>query len=97
MGTWGKDKSCQVASLLQDPLAIITSGDTGTRKAIMTELLQLGCNVVTSSCSFDELKSITDELKASLSPTNQAQVNPIKHNICKKEEVFYFSVAFITT
>lgn len=87
MGTWGKDNSCLVASLLQDPLAIVTSGDTGTRKAIVTELLQLGYNVVTSSRSFDELKSIADELKASLSPDNQAQVTPIKHNICKEEEV----------
>ncbi|CAD7674080.1 unnamed protein product [Nyctereutes procyonoides] len=59
MGTWGKGKSWLVASLLQDQLAIITRGDTGIRKAIMTKILQLG--------------------------SHQAQVTPIKCNICKEK------------
>ncbi|XP_006735064.1 peroxisomal trans-2-enoyl-CoA reductase isoform X1 [Leptonychotes weddellii] len=87
MNTHGEWKSFLAPGLLQDKLAIVTGGATGIGKAIATELLQLGCNVVIASRNFDRLKSVADELKASLPPTNQAQVTPIKCNIRKEEEV----------
>lgn len=43
--------------------------------------------MVIASRNFDRLKSVADELKASLPPTNKAQVTPIKCNIRKEEEV----------
>ncbi|XP_045662641.1 peroxisomal trans-2-enoyl-CoA reductase [Ursus americanus] len=87
MASWGELKSCLAPGLLQQQLAIVTGGATGIGKAIATELLQLGCNVVIASRNFDRLKSVADELKASLPPTNKAQVTPIKCNIRKEEEV----------
>ncbi|KAM9249316.1 peroxisomal trans-2-enoyl-CoA reductase [Dugong dugon] len=80
-------KSCLAAGLLRDQVAIVTGGGTGIGKAITTELLHLGCNVVIASRKFDRLKSAAEELTASLPPTSQAQVTPIQCNICKEEEV----------
>ncbi|XP_035941215.2 peroxisomal trans-2-enoyl-CoA reductase [Halichoerus grypus] len=87
MDAHGEWRSFLAPGLLQHKLAIVTGGATGIGKAIATELLQLGCNVVIASRNFDRLKSVADELKASLPPTNQAQVTPIKCNIRKEEEV----------
>ncbi|KAG8521016.1 Peroxisomal trans-2-enoyl-CoA reductase [Galemys pyrenaicus] len=80
-------KSCLAAGLLQDQVAIVTGGGTGIGKAIATELLHLGCNVVIASRKFDRLKSTADLLKANLSPNSKAQVTPIQCNIRKEEEV----------
>ncbi|XP_065736245.1 peroxisomal trans-2-enoyl-CoA reductase [Phocoena phocoena] len=77
---------CLAAGLMQHQVAIVTGGVTGIGKAIATELLHLGCNVVIASRESDRLKSAADELKASLPPTSQAQVTPIKSNICNDEE-----------
>ncbi|XP_037379900.1 peroxisomal trans-2-enoyl-CoA reductase [Talpa occidentalis] len=79
-------KSCLAAGLLQDKVAIVTGGGTGIGKAIATELLHLGCNVVIASRKIDRLKSTVNELKAKLSP-NKAQITPIQCNIRKEEEV----------
>ncbi|XP_036175349.1 peroxisomal trans-2-enoyl-CoA reductase isoform X1 [Myotis myotis] len=87
MGVWAKDQSCLAAGLLQNQVAIVTGGGTGIGKAIATELLRLGCNVVISSRKFDVLKSTADELKTTLPLTHQSQVTPIKCNIRKEEEV----------
>ncbi|XP_004674371.1 PREDICTED: peroxisomal trans-2-enoyl-CoA reductase [Condylura cristata] len=80
-------KSCLAAGLLQDQVAIVTGGGTGIGKAIATELLHLGCNVVIASRKFDRLKSTANELKANLTPGNKAQITPIQCNIRKEEEV----------
>ncbi|MXQ79234.1 hypothetical protein E5288_WYG000454 [Bos mutus] len=87
VNSWVKGKSCLAAGLLQHQVAIVTGGGTGIGKAIVNELLHLGCNVVIASRKFDRLKSAADELNASLSPTVQAQVTPIKCNIRNEEEV----------
>ncbi|XP_024618916.1 peroxisomal trans-2-enoyl-CoA reductase [Neophocaena asiaeorientalis asiaeorientalis] len=89
---------------MQHQVAIVTGGGTGIGKAIATELLHLGCNVVIASRESDRLKSAADELKASLPPTSQAQVTPIKSNICNDEEAnnlvkatldFYGQISFL--
>ncbi|KAB0380367.1 hypothetical protein FD755_008151 [Muntiacus reevesi] len=87
MNSWVKGKSCLAAGLLQHQVAIVTGGGTGIGKAIVNELLHLGCNVVIASRKFDRLKSAADELNANLPPTIQAQVTPIKCNIRNEEEV----------
>ncbi|XP_030616301.1 peroxisomal trans-2-enoyl-CoA reductase [Delphinapterus leucas] len=95
---------CLAAGLMQHQVAIVTGGGTGIGKAIATELLHLGCNVVIASRESDRLKSAADELKASLPPTSQAQVTPIKCNICNDEEAnnlvkatldFYGQISFL--
>ncbi|KAB1279516.1 Peroxisomal trans-2-enoyl-CoA reductase [Camelus dromedarius] len=86
MSFWIKGKSYLVAGLLQNQVAIVTGGGTGIGKAIVTELLHLGCNVVIASRKFDRLKAAADELKAHMPPDNQAQVTPIKCNIRNEEE-----------
>ncbi|XP_049626335.1 peroxisomal trans-2-enoyl-CoA reductase-like [Suncus etruscus] len=80
-------KSCLAAGLLQNKVALVTGGGTGIGKAIATELLHLGCNVVIASRKLERLKSAADELKANLPATSQAQVTPIQCNIRKEEEV----------
>ncbi|XP_004864677.1 peroxisomal trans-2-enoyl-CoA reductase isoform X1 [Heterocephalus glaber] len=87
MGSWKKGQSCLVPGLLQNHAAIVTGGATGIGKAIAKELLHLGCNVVIASRKFDRLKSAAEELKATLPPSNKAQVSPIQCNIRKEEEV----------
>lgn len=87
MGSWAKTKSFLAAGLLQNQLAIVTGGGTGIGKAIASELLHLGCNVVITSRNFDRLQSAAGELKAGLPPTSQAQVTPMKCNIRQEEEV----------
>ncbi|XP_029788783.1 peroxisomal trans-2-enoyl-CoA reductase isoform X3 [Suricata suricatta] len=87
MSILGKGRSFLAAGLLKNQSAIVTGGATGIGKAIATELLNLECNVVIASRNFDRLKSTADELKASLPPTNQAQIIPIRCNIRKEEEV----------
>lgn len=82
-----KGKSSLAAGLLQNQVAIVTGGGTGIGKAIVTDLLRLGCNVVIASRKFDRLKSAADELKASLPAINQSQITPIQCNIRKEEEV----------
>ncbi|XP_060158625.1 peroxisomal trans-2-enoyl-CoA reductase [Globicephala melas] len=77
---------CLAAGLMQHQVAIVTGGGTGIGKAIATELLHLGFNVVIASHESDRLKSAADELKACLPPTSQAQVTPIKWNICNDKE-----------
>ncbi|XP_032134194.1 peroxisomal trans-2-enoyl-CoA reductase [Sapajus apella] len=87
MAGWAKGKSVLAPGLLQGQVAIVTGGATGIGKAIAKELLELGSNVVIASRKFERLKSVADELKASLPPTSQAQVVPIQCNIRKEEEV----------
>ncbi|KAK2506645.1 hypothetical protein MC885_018839, partial [Smutsia gigantea] len=87
MGTWAKTKSFLAAGLLQNQLAVVTGGGTGIGKAIASELLHLGCNVVITSRNLDRLQSAAGELKAGLPPTSQSQVTPIKCNIREEEEV----------
>ncbi|XP_066135523.1 peroxisomal trans-2-enoyl-CoA reductase [Saccopteryx bilineata] len=87
MGPLAKVNSCLAAGLLQNQVAIVTGGGTGIGKAIATELLHLGCNVVIASRKFDVLKSTADELQAGLPPTHQCRITPIKCNIRKEEEV----------
>ncbi|KAM5327527.1 peroxisomal trans-2-enoyl-CoA reductase isoform 1-T1 [Glossophaga mutica] len=87
MGLSAKGKSCLAPGLLQNQVAIVTGGGTGIGKAIATELLQLGCNVVIASRKFEVLKSTADELKTSLPPTHPSQITPIKCNIRNVEEV----------
>uniref|UniRef100_A0A3Q2GYB5 Peroxisomal trans-2-enoyl-CoA reductase n=1 Tax=Equus caballus TaxID=9796 RepID=A0A3Q2GYB5_HORSE len=87
MGALVKRSSFLAHGLLQHQVAIVSGGSTGIGKAIVTELLRLGCNVVIASRNFDRLKSAAAELKASLPPSNQAQVTPIKCNIRREEEV----------
>ncbi|XP_058388938.1 peroxisomal trans-2-enoyl-CoA reductase [Diceros bicornis minor] len=87
MDAWVKRKRFLAAGLLQDQVAIVTGGGTGIGRAIVADLLQLGCNVVIASRNFDRLKSAATELKAVLPPTSNAQVTPIKCNIRKEEEV----------
>ncbi|XP_006906806.1 peroxisomal trans-2-enoyl-CoA reductase [Pteropus alecto] len=82
-----KLKSSLKAGLLQNQVAIVTGGGTGIGKAIATELLHLGCNVVIASRKFDVLKSAADELKTLLPPTSKSQVTPLQCNIRKEEEV----------
>ncbi|XP_016012252.2 peroxisomal trans-2-enoyl-CoA reductase [Rousettus aegyptiacus] len=87
MNSLVRDKSCMVADLLKNQVAIVTGGGTGIGKAIAAELLYLGCNVVIASRKFDVLKSAADELKTHFSPTIKSQVTPIQCNIRKEEEV----------
>ncbi|XP_026971588.1 LOW QUALITY PROTEIN: peroxisomal trans-2-enoyl-CoA reductase, partial [Sagmatias obliquidens] len=95
---------CLAAGLMQHQVAIVTGGGTGIGKAMATELLHLGFNVVIASRESDRLKSAADELKACLPPTSQAQVTPIKCNICNDKEAnnlvkatldFYGQVSFL--
>ncbi|XP_055967557.1 peroxisomal trans-2-enoyl-CoA reductase-like isoform X2 [Sorex fumeus] len=80
-------KSCLAAGLLQNKVAIVTGGGTGIGKAIVTELLHLGCNVVIASRKLERLKSAADEMKANLPANSQVQVTPLQCNIRKEEEV----------
>ncbi|XP_006867918.1 PREDICTED: peroxisomal trans-2-enoyl-CoA reductase [Chrysochloris asiatica] len=82
-----KSRSGLTVGLLRNQVAVVTGGGTGIGKAIATELLHLGCNVVIASRQFDRLKSASEELKASLPPNSQVQVTPIQCNIRKEEEV----------
>ncbi|XP_003462124.1 peroxisomal trans-2-enoyl-CoA reductase [Cavia porcellus] len=87
MGSWTKCQSCLAPGLLQNRAAIVTGGGTGIGKAIAKELLHLGCNVVIASRKFDRLRAAAEELKATLPPSNKAEVTPIQCNIRKEEEV----------
>nr|XP_012301782.1 peroxisomal trans-2-enoyl-CoA reductase isoform X2 [Aotus nancymaae] len=87
MAGWAKGKSFLAPGLLQGQVAIVTGGATGIGKAIVKELLELGSNVVIASRKFERMKSVADELKASLPPTSQERVIPIQCNIRKEEEV----------
>ncbi|XP_044523460.1 peroxisomal trans-2-enoyl-CoA reductase [Gracilinanus agilis] len=80
-------RSGLAAGLLRNQVAIVTGGGTGIGKAIATELLYLGCNVVIASRTFDRLKSAAEELNAARLPSNPAIVTPIQCNIRKEEEV----------
>ncbi|XP_049624739.1 peroxisomal trans-2-enoyl-CoA reductase-like [Suncus etruscus] len=80
-------KSCLAAGLLQNKVALVTGGGTGIGKAIATELLHLGCNVVIASRKLERLKSAADEMKATLPAISQAQVTPMQCNIRREEEV----------
>lgn len=80
-------KSCLAAGLLQNKVAIVTGGATGIGKAIVTELLHLGCNVVIASRKLERLKAAAKEMKDNLPAANQVQVTPIQCNIRKEEEV----------
>ncbi|TEA38931.1 hypothetical protein DBR06_SOUSAS1710002 [Sousa chinensis] len=67
-------------------------------------IVSSGFNVVIASRESDRLKSAADELKPCLPPTSQAQITPIKCNICNDKEAnnlvkatldFYGQVSFL--
>ncbi|KAL0624544.1 Peroxisomal trans-2-enoyl-CoA reductase [Plecturocebus cupreus] len=91
MAGWAKGKSFLAPGLLQGQVAIVTGGATGIGKAIVKELPELGSNVVIASCKFQRLKSVADELKASLPPTSQVQVN----NLVKSTLDVYGKINFL--
>ncbi|KAJ1184351.1 hypothetical protein NDU88_001159 [Pleurodeles waltl] len=73
--------------LFDNHVAIVTGGGTGIGKAIVAELLTLGCKVVIASRKLDKLKEAADELTASIPPSSPAVVTPLQCNIRKEEEV----------
>ncbi|XP_067288013.1 peroxisomal trans-2-enoyl-CoA reductase [Pseudorasbora parva] len=75
------------AGLFNHKVAIVTGGGTGIGKAISSELLQLGCNVVISSRKFERLESAAEELTKKIPPSSPAKVTPIQCNIRNEEEV----------
>ncbi|KAG8559948.1 hypothetical protein GDO81_017501 [Engystomops pustulosus] len=75
------------AGLFRDKVAIVTGGGTGIGKAIASELLGLGCNVVIASRKLDRLKETAENLVTQISPANPNRVTALKCNIRKEEEV----------
>uniref|UniRef100_A0A8C2PD82 Uncharacterized protein n=1 Tax=Capra hircus TaxID=9925 RepID=A0A8C2PD82_CAPHI len=79
----GKERSVGVRTTTNENISIFTCSLT---------VVSSGCNVVIASRKFDRLKSAADELNASLPPSIQAQVTPIKCNIRNEEEVKLISL-----
>ncbi|XP_064183618.1 peroxisomal trans-2-enoyl-CoA reductase isoform X1 [Anguilla rostrata] len=75
------------AGLFNNKVAIVTGGGTGIGKAITSELLQLGCNVVISSRKLERLEAAAKELSERIPHTNPAKVTPIQCNIRNQDEV----------
>ncbi|KAM6948857.1 peroxisomal trans-2-enoyl-CoA reductase [Aplochiton taeniatus] len=75
------------AGLFNNRVAIVTGGGTGIGKAISTELLELGCNVVISSRKMERLETAAEELKQKIPPSSPASVTPIPCNIRNEAEV----------
>ncbi|KAM3865781.1 peroxisomal trans-2-enoyl-CoA reductase [Diretmus argenteus] len=75
------------SGLFNHKVAIVTGGGTGIGKAIATELLELGCNVVISSRKAERLEAAAQELKQKIPPSNAASVTPIPCNIRSEDEV----------
>ncbi|KAK7127628.1 hypothetical protein R3I93_020266 [Phoxinus phoxinus] len=75
------------AGLYNHKVAIVTGGGTGIGKAITSELLLLGCNVVISSRKLERLESAAEELAQKILLSSPAKVTPIQCNIRNEEEV----------
>ncbi|MBN3295199.1 PECR reductase, partial [Amia calva] len=75
------------SGLFNNKVAIVTGGGSGIGKAITSELLHLGCNVVISSRKMERLEAAAKELAERLPSSSPAKVTPIQCNIRKEEEV----------
>ncbi|XP_063067885.1 peroxisomal trans-2-enoyl-CoA reductase [Engraulis encrasicolus] len=75
------------AGLFNHKVAIVTGGGTGIGKAIASELLGLGCNVVISSRKLERLQVTANDLSHKIPSSNPAKVTPIQCNIRNEEEV----------
>uniref|UniRef100_A0A4W5KR96 Peroxisomal trans-2-enoyl-CoA reductase n=1 Tax=Hucho hucho TaxID=62062 RepID=A0A4W5KR96_9TELE len=75
------------AGLFNHKVAVVTGGGTGIGKAISSDLLQLGCNVVIASRKLERLEATADELRQTIPPSSPASVTPIACNIRNEEEV----------
>ncbi|XP_028974891.2 peroxisomal trans-2-enoyl-CoA reductase isoform X1 [Esox lucius] len=75
------------AGLFDHKVAVVTGGGTGIGKAISSELLHLGCNVVIASRKVGQLETAAEELKKSIPPSSHGRVTPIPCNIRNEDEV----------
>ncbi|KAJ8011003.1 hypothetical protein DPEC_G00053690 [Dallia pectoralis] len=75
------------SGLFDHKVAVVTGGGTGIGKAICSELLQLGCNVVIASRKVERLEAAAIELKKSIPESSSARVTPIPCNIRNEDEV----------
>uniref|UniRef100_A0A4W5L692 Peroxisomal trans-2-enoyl-CoA reductase n=1 Tax=Hucho hucho TaxID=62062 RepID=A0A4W5L692_9TELE len=80
------------AGLFNHKVAVVTGGGTGIGKAISSDLLQLGCNVVIASRKLERLEATADELRQTIPPSSPASVTPIACNIRNEEEVGNFHI-----
>jgi peroxisomal trans-2-enoyl-CoA reductase len=67
--------------------AIVTGGGTGIGKAITSELLYLGCNVLIAARNEPRLQEAAQEMKAMLPANNPAQIDVMTCNIRKEDQV----------
>lgn len=87
-------KSVFRPGLFLGKVAIVTGGGTGIGRAIASELVQLGCQVVIASRKVERLEAAARELNEewhSATPTHsgsdKARVIPFQCNIRKEDEV----------
>ncbi|XP_062845588.1 peroxisomal trans-2-enoyl-CoA reductase [Trichomycterus rosablanca] len=73
--------------LFNNKVAIVTGGATGIGKAITSELLHLGCNVVIASRKAERLEAAATELSQLIGSSNPASVTALRCNIRHEEEV----------
>ena len=67
--------------LFKGKVALVTGGGSGIGKAITTELLTLGCQVVIASRNMDKLSAATNSLK------DLGDVQAVQCNIRKEDDV----------
>ncbi|KAK2166928.1 hypothetical protein LSH36_33g02036 [Paralvinella palmiformis] len=83
-------KSIFRSGLFAGKSAIVTGGGSGIGKAITSELLYLGCNVMIASRKLDRLENAANELKT-ITPPGDDQPKPkiefMECNIKKEEQV----------